>query len=349
VGLFSRGPEKVIKEGRRVRGRIVAMDFVQKSENESTILQTEYVVELDASEGGRRLGVRQTLSPNEYVRLGMEVAAVVRGDDLFIDWANTMAAQGVHGTNETERWKGGRDATRQGVTDANIGLQKVKNGERGVMRIEQFRSDSKFGGLIVTTTIVGTVKLGTDEPYLVEIPKQQLPYYATHLGVVGQVVPVLVSEKRLDKVVIDWPSAVQQQPGIGVPPAADAQDGGQAGSVAMMAGGGSPVVVPGAVPPPPPGAQVPPPPGVQVPPPPGVQVPPPPGAPEPPPIAGVTWSQYLALERAIAQSGGHGRRTKDLVEQHGLSYPAYAEASAGFAKAMMRNPAMQMAFAAAIQ
>lgn len=324
MGLFSRGPEKVIKEGRRVRGRIVAMDFVQKSENESTILQTEYVVELDASEGGRRLGVRQTLSPNEYVRLGMEVAAVVRGDDLFIDWANTMAEQGVHGTNETERWKGGRDATRQGVTDANIGLQKVKNGERGVMRIEQFRSDSKFGGLIVTTTIVGTVKLGTDEPYLVEIPKQQLPYYATHLGVVGQVVPVLVSEKRLDKVVIDWPAAVQQQPGIGVPPATDAERGEQQGAMSMMSGSVAPS-------------------GQWVPP------PPPANAPEPAPIAGVTWQQYLAIERAIMQAGGHGRKTKELVEQHGISFAAYTEASAKFAKAMMRDIALQMAYAAAIQ
>ena len=83
----------------------------------------------------------------------------------------------------------------------------------------------------------------------------------------------------------------------------------------------------------------------------GQWVPPPPpaNAPEPAPIAGVTWQQYLAIERAIMQAGGHGRKTKELVEQHGISFAAYTEASAKFAKAMMRDISLQMAYAAAIQ
>ena len=44
MGLFSRGPEEVITQGRRVRGRIVAVDVCEKTRSETSYLHYEYVV-----------------------------------------------------------------------------------------------------------------------------------------------------------------------------------------------------------------------------------------------------------------------------------------------------------------
>jgi hypothetical protein len=321
MGLFGRGSQKVIDDGRRVRGRIVAIDVREESGDSITRID-EYVVELSPSDAGRRFGVRQVLQPDDYVRLGMEVSAWVRDVDMVIDWASTLAEQGIAASNQLDRWKGDRDATRTGVTDALTGADKAaRKGEAGTMTIAVLRWDSKFGGLTTALTIGGTVTIGTDEPYEVEIGRQHIPHYATHLAAVGRTVPVIVSERRLDRVTIDWPSAVEADPGLGMPPAADASPPRAAPSSAMSAGTGEP----------------------WTPPPPAV------GFTPPAPIEGVSWAQYLVIEKAILDSGGYGRKTGELIESFGCSAKTYSVAGAAFGKLMVRDRELQRSYAAAMQ
>lgn len=322
MGLFSRGPEKVINDGQRVRGRIVAIEVGERDDNGTQRRFDEYVVELGAAEGGRRLSLRQDLAPDVHVRLGMEVSAWVRGDDMFIDWKSMMAEQGIEGRNVQERWKGERDASRTGIVDSTVGAQAaLKKGEQGLMVINQLRWDSKFGGLVNTLTIAGTVTLGTDEPYDVELGRQHIPHYATHLPVAGRSVPVIVSVKRLDKVTIDWPSAAVAEPGVGVGPSTEIAPAREEPQSAMSMGGGAPWTPPE----------------------------PPAGFKPPDPIEGVSWAQYLAIEKAILDSGGYGRKTGELVESYGVSYATYTKASTAYGKLLRRDQALQLSFAAAMR
>ena len=140
--------------------------------------------------------------------------------DIRVRGSSRAAA--IEGNNAKDAWKGEREASRSGITDSKVGVaDALKKGERGSMVINQLRWDSKFGGLINTLTITGTVTIGTDEAYDVEIGRQSIPHYATHLATVGRTVPVVVSVKRLDKVTIDWPSAAMAEPGIGVAPSTE--------------------------------------------------------------------------------------------------------------------------------
>jgi hypothetical protein len=322
MGLFSRGPEKVISDGQRVRGRIVAIEVSERNDNDTTRRVDEYVVELGAADGSKRLSVRQDLVPDGHVRIGMEVNAWVRGADMFIDWQTTLAERGIEGRNVQDAWKGERDATRTGIADSQVGADDaLKKGERGSMRINQLRWDSKLGGLINTLTIAGTVTIGTDEPYDVEIGRQHIPHYASHLPAVGRVVPVIVSVKRLDKVTIDWPSAAIAEPGVGVGPSTEIAPAREEPSSAMSMGGGA--------------AWTPPVPASDFTP--------------PEPIEGVSWAQYLTIEKAILDSGGYGRKTGDLIQSYGVSQATYTKASAAFGKLMMRDAALQVSFAAAMR
>jgi len=323
MGLFSRGPEKVISEGQRVRARIVAIDVSEISVNDSHRRVDEYVIELTVVDGGRRLGLRQDLIPDVNVRYGMEVDAWVRGNDACIDWKSTMAEQGIDGTNAVKEWKGERDASRTGITDSKVDAEgALKKGERGSMAINQLRWDSKFGGLINTLTIAGTVTIGTDEPYDVEIGRQTIPHYATHLPAVGRTVPVVVSVKRLDKVTIDWPNAAMAEPGIGVGPSTEIAAAREEPSTLMSMGGGDTAWTPPA-----PAADFTP----------------------PDPIEGVSWAQYLTIEKAILDSGGYSKRTGALVETYGFSYATYTKASTAYGKLLRRDYALQVSFAAAMQ
>jgi len=323
MGLFSRGPEKVINDGQRVRGRIVAIEVSERNDNDSTRRVDEYVIETTVADGGRRLSVRQDLIPDAYVRYGMEVSAWVRGNDMYIDWKATMAEKGIDGTNAKDAWKGERDASRTGITDSKVGVaDALKKGERGSMIIKELRWDSKFGGLINTLTIAGTVTLGTDEPYDVEIGRQNIPHYASHLPAVGRTVPVVVSVKRLDKVTIDWPSAAMAEPGIGADPSTAIEAARETPRTMMSMGGGDAAWTPPA----PSAAFVP-----------------------PAPIEGVSWAQYLTIEKAILDAGGYNRKTGELVETFGVSFATYTKASAAFGKLQRRDVVLQQSFTAAVR
>jgi len=69
----------------------------------------------------------------------------------------------------------------------------------------------------------------------------------------------------------------------------------------------------------------------------------------PEPIEGVSWAQYLTIEKAILDSGGYGRNTGELVESHGFSFATYTKASTAYGKLLRRDTALQVSFTSAMQ
>jgi len=265
MGLFGGGPDKVIGKGQATTGTIVAIKVETKSDNDSTIRQDTYVLMI----AGRRLAVRQHLRPDDRVRLGMTVQAWVRDDDVVIDWAATMQSQGVDADNDLTRWKSVKDWGGTGIEDTTVDYAKAaKRGSPARLRIEAIERKSQLGGILRTTTVRGSVTIGTDEPYEVEIGRQNFPHYATHLVEVGEEVPALVDDKRLDRVTIDWPSAAEREPGIGVAPSPNAAGATDNQVFDMMSAGSDAAASSASAAP--------------------VEAP-------PPPIDGVSWDAYLEV------------------------------------------------------
>ena len=181
MGWFSRGgADKVINAGSKERGRIVAI-AVSQTHDDPPKRVDEYIVQLDPTTGHRRLGVRQVLKPDQHVRLGMEVLVWVKGDELFIDWVGTLAVAGLSGTNVTDRWKSLKDEGASGISDDTLGLDRAeKKGIPVTVRLESVRMDDVMFGMSTSPTFVATVTIAGDEPYEVEMKRQEVPHYAGH-------------------------------------------------------------------------------------------------------------------------------------------------------------------------
>lgn len=319
MGLFGGGPEKVLQHGTATTGSIVALRISESSSGESTIRVDEYVV----AAGGRRHAVRQVLSPDDRVRLGMPVHVKVRGDDLFIDWSATMAALGISGENQTHRWKSIKDWGDDGITDTVVGYDKAaKRGTAADARLDAVEHVSQLGGMLKTITFLMTVTIAGDEPYAVELKRQVVPHYATHLPTVGTTLPAFVDDKRLDRVTIDWPNAAERDPGVGRPPSPDLADAND--EPVEAASGGSMIE--------------------------GEWVPP--AAPTdlvaPPDIEGVSWSTYLTVTAALQREGIKTKQWDEYAQRFGVPAGSWSKASQGWGKAMMRDRDLQIAYAAAM-
>jgi hypothetical protein len=318
MGLFSRGgADKIISGGTRARGTIVAI-AVSQTHDDPPKRVDEYVVHLDAAGGNRRFGVRQVLKPDEHVRLGMEVLVWVKDDDLFIDWAGTLAAAGLNGSNVTDRWKSVKDEGLTGITDGTIGLDKA--GKKGVpvtIKLEAVRMDDFMFGLALTPTFVVTVTMQGDEPYEVEMKRQEVPFYAAHLAAAGNTLPGFARESRLDKVQIDWPAAAMANPGVGVAPSADAHKASPEPSAAMSMGGAASAPAPA------------------------------PQGDAPPPIDGVTWEQFVAIEWGFVRDKVKPKDWDMYAQQHGVAPGAWTGAAKQWNLKMRRDANLQRMFGAA--
>lgn len=320
MGLFGSGPQKVLERGAAAAGRLVAVRVSSSSSGESTIRVDEYVVEA----GGRRYGVRQVLSPDGRVRLGMPVHVKIRGDDLFIDWSSTMASLGSSGENETHGWKSIKDWGGEGITDTFVRYDKAaKKGSSAVARLDAVEHVSQLGGMMRTITFLMTVTIDGDEPYSVELKRQAVPHYATHLATVGATLPAFVDDKRLDKVTIDWPTAAELDPGVGRPPSpdlafVDVEPTEVVSGGAMVDGGWVPADAPADLV-------------------------------APPDIEGVSWSTYLTVTAALRREGIKPKEWDAYAQRFGVPAGAWATASHGWGKAMMRDSSLQLAYAAAMR
>lgn len=318
MGLFGGGPEKVIAKGQATGGTIVALKVETKSENETTVRRDEYVLLI----AGRRVAVRQRLEPDDRVRLGMTVNAWIRDDDVVIDWAATMRSQGVECDNNLEAWKSVKDWGGTGITDTTVDYAKAaKRGSPARLRIDAIERKVQLGGLYRTTTVRATVTLGSDEPYEVEIGRQNFPFYASHLAAVGKQLPALVDDKRLDRVTIDWPTAAEREPGIGVAPSPDAAVQSDGATFDMMSAG----TVPAA--------------------------PPETSAPfePPPPIDGVSWDAYLEVTARGLREKLSPKAEDALAQTLGAAPGAWPKISQRWGKLMVRNADLQRAYVAAMQ
>ncbi len=317
---FSGGPDKVLQQGTQGWGRIVAIRVSEKSSDESTTRVDEYVVAV--APVGRRLAVRQMLQPDDRVRLGMDVALLERGDDIVIDWVRTVGAAGVHGSNETHGWKMVKDWGGTGILDTSGGKQKAAaTGIAGTARIDGFSHRSELGGLVRSLTVAATVVVPGDEPFSIELGRQTVPFYASHLAVVGLQLRCFVDAKRIDRVTLDWAEVAERHPGVGVPPstAHAAPDAAPTVAAGTLTGDGQWVVTAPA------------------------------DLVAPAPIEGVSWETYLAVTRSIQQARIKPKEWDGHAQQFGVPAGRWAHISQAWAMQMMRNAALQQSYAAAMQ
>jgi hypothetical protein len=254
----------------------------------------------------------------------MQVTIKVRGDDVFIDWASTMALLGSSGENETHGWKSIKAWGDDGISDTFVRYDKAaKKGTAAVARLDAVEHVSQLGGMLKTVTFLMTVTIDGDEPYSVELKRQAVPHYASHLATVGATLPAYVDDKRLDHVTIDWPTATERDPGVGRPPSPDLVPVDDE-PVETVSGGS---MIDGA----------------------WVPADAPPDLVAPPDIEGVSWSTYLTVTAALQREGIKPKEWDAYAQRFGVPPGAWIKASQGWGKAMMRDSSLQIAYTAAMR
>jgi len=216
MGLFG-GPdgEKVLTKGTQEVGVLAGVHFKYESDSETLMPVQHYAIALA---GGRTVGVRQKLVPYEPVRLGMQVAVRTLDDAAVIDWAATLAASGQAGSTELFKWKAMKEPPAPGIVDEIPQLTAArKKHTHANLRITAIRPRSAAFGLSTAIDFEVVVTITGSEPYALELKNVAVPCYAGHLPVAERSLPCWVNDRRLDKVVIDWPSAAMADPGVGRP------------------------------------------------------------------------------------------------------------------------------------
>lgn len=228
MGWFSRDDgDSVLTKGARHRGRISAIRVTQ-THDEDPIRLDDYIVQVEAAGGGGTFAIRQRLSPDGYVRLGMPVVVAVHRDNAIIDWAATLAASGIPAENNTAKWKMVKNDGAGGISDETIGLAKwQRKGVPATLEITGIGLVKILGGLAKKNQLTVIVRQDGAAPYETTLKLDQAPHYARHLPVVGAVLPGFVDARHPEKVGIDWPSAAVRNPGVGVPPSAEVSTPGE--------------------------------------------------------------------------------------------------------------------------
>ena len=269
--------------------------------------------------------MRQRLAPDDVVRLGMPVTAWVRRDDLVIDWAASTASLGVTGTTETYGWKS-VDAPARGIVDATLRLDKAAaKWTPATIDIRGARTESVACGLAQQLVLDLAITPPGEAPFGRDHKLGGVPHYASHLPTVGRRLTGFFDPGRPDRVRIDWPAGAVADPGVGVPPVRLDRGGpdvaaafGLSSSPAPPAAGsgaGAPAVI------------------------------------DPPdPINGVSFDQWLAIERAlrVRNLAGKPKQWDAVAAEFGVAPGAYATAAGKWAMAMVRRPDLAAAYASAI-
>ena len=228
-------------KGDRALGRIVAIRITTEGDEPVRRVDT-YAVQLGPDRGGVRVSFRQYLSPDAFVRLGMEVPVRVKDDHAVIDWAEAMAPLGVHGQTLVDTWKAVKDPGFTGIHDSMLGIEREqRKGVPARVTIRSAAMRSAAFGLTTQLAFDSVVEVAGQPAYAVELKKVSAPFYAAHLLVEGLTLPGFVRQGRPDKVTIDWAAAAMQNPGVGVPPSALFQQNSSEGvPMATMGAWGAP-------------------------------------------------------------------------------------------------------------
>jgi hypothetical protein len=312
MGLFGTSATSVIKKGQRFAGTVTGIYVEIKTHEDAadTIIHRYAIRTTD----GSTIGVQQAIEPVDSVRLGMLVEGWVRDADAVIDAERTL---GPSGSSDLSTWKAGKDVPAAGIVDRTLRLDRAaKKGVRGTAIIDAVGTRSAAFGLAKVPVLTLHVMLDGDSPYEVEVDLGRTPFYASHLVRAQQRVPVWVERGRLDKVVVDWPQAAVEDPGVGV--GAAFEPSSTSGLTSLSASGiesalgGSTIDGPkGAAP-----SNV------------------------PDPIHGVSFEQWVAIESDLAREGAHRRPSSwdTIAARHGVAPGCYAKAVSRWGMTMATRP-----------
>jgi hypothetical protein len=212
----ARRGERLLGNGTQSRGRITGIRVRYSGDADSGTTRYEFAVDVTPSAGERfKAGIRQRLQHGDRVRLGMEVP--VRHDDrhraAIIDWPEMLRRWGLDSADVHEMgWKPLRKPPADGIDDPTLG--KLKGERTAATLVDASRTQTVFGPAENWDLV-----LEADGRQLVK-KRDNVPIYARHLIEPGTTLPVAVDG---DKIRVDWPAAVEAQPGSSAPPAAAAE------------------------------------------------------------------------------------------------------------------------------
>lgn len=306
--------DRIRKRGDETNGRIVGITIDYKGSNDSGGWSADdlYAIEVHGP-SPRLVGIRQSLTPPEPVRLGMDVALWEHGDDVVIDWHRTCG-----GDQHTARWKALRRPPERGIEDGTLGLDKAKRkGAAATVTIRSAgRRRGRFGG-DQGISLGLHVEPADAAAYDVEVAVPFVPFYASHLCNEGEQLPAWVRPGKPEDVTIDWPAAAMAKPGVGEPtsPVLARQASG------MLGAGATPAPTPAMATPTGPGLE---------------------------PIEGVDFERWVEIQASIQLNDVTARDYDAHTAQFGLAPGAWMRIDSGWAMRLISNPQLGAAYRAAM-
>jgi hypothetical protein len=206
----------VLERGELVGGRIVGIHIgVRKDPDTSAKYpEPEYAIEVHAATSFVA-GVRQHLSPNNIVRLGMDVAARHVGREAVIDWHATCGGQSGDPIKLLSK------PPARGIVDdfhdIDSARRKWTHADCTILGAQRRHHHSLLGMRHSLHLDLGVQAPGM-QPFSIALDKVSVPTYAAHLYAPGTRLPVWVRPGHSLAIEIDWAEAAMAFPGVGWPP-----------------------------------------------------------------------------------------------------------------------------------
>jgi len=207
---------KILERGQLVGGRIVGIHIgVSKDpDTNARYPEPEYAIEVHSA-APFVAGVRQPLTPNNIVRLGMDVAVRHVDREAVIDWYATC------GGRSGEHIKLLSKPPAPGIVDDYIDIDSARkkwiHADCTILGAQRRQHHGLLGLRHSLRLDIGVEAPGM-QPFSVALDKVAVPSYASHLYGPGTRLPVWVRSGHSIAIEIDWPEAAMAFPGIGWPP-----------------------------------------------------------------------------------------------------------------------------------
>jgi len=207
---------KILERGQLVGGRIVGIHIgVSKDpDTNAKYPEYEYAIEVHAAPPFVT-GVRQPLSPNDIVRLGMDVAVRHIGSEAVIDWYATCG--GRSGEHIKLLSKPPAPGIVDDYHDIHSARKKWVHGDCTILGAQRRQHRGLIGMRHSLHLDIGVNAPGM-QPFSVALENVVVPNYASHLYGPGTRLPVWVRSGHSIAIEIDWPEAAMAFPGVGWPP-----------------------------------------------------------------------------------------------------------------------------------
>ncbi|MEO8262575.1 MAG: hypothetical protein ABI566_08385 [Pseudolysinimonas sp.] len=229
--LFGPSPDKVRDSGTPTPGVVTGIEITSTHDED---VDRHYAWAVEA--GGTTYGIRQELMPVNGIRLGMPVtlhvdgtnAVIIWGDATLIRWKmlKTPPAAGIVDDHDLAGNKGALSRARKDGSSATVTITGLV--ERSIAM--------GLGAVIDATIRVESEARGSYDATVENVGN--VPGYATHLPVVGAVLPAWESRGTFggERVLVDWPGAAMADPGVGRETAVPRVTGGLMGKLGGLAG-----------------------------------------------------------------------------------------------------------------